>query len=62
PMLPGLGCNGEMREQITTKIGIKAVLIQPGIFQMGSDPSEKGYRWFEVPKHQVTLTKPLITL
>ena len=56
--LLGLSCNGEMPRQITTRIGIKAVLIPPGTFQMGSDPSEKGYRWFEVPKHQVTLTKP----
>jgi len=54
----GIGKRGQMPKEITTRIGIKAVLITPGTFQMGSNPSEKGYRWFEVPKHQVTLTKP----
>ena len=46
----------ESRETYTNSLGMKFVLIESGIFMMGSLPNEFGRSTGELPQHQVEIT------
>jgi formylglycine-generating enzyme required for sulfatase activity len=55
-MVVALGCQGSPQappREFTNSVGMKFVLIAPGMFQMGSDARDSD----EKPVHEVTLTK-----
>jgi len=52
------GADRPLEAKFTTALGGEMVLIQPGTFQMGSDPKEEKRGDEEGPAREVTLTQP----
>jgi formylglycine-generating enzyme required for sulfatase activity len=55
---PGLATADDLASTYTNSIGMKFVLIPAGTFMMGADKDFEEAYDFELPRHQVTISKP----